>query len=228
MIVRSGVWAPVAASGGALVCAMAVAVWHFASTPHPLPESLRLNSAPSSSSAQPVPPSRPAPIAASGPRIDIARILPNGDVVVAGRAEPGARVALLDGGETLMETQADPQTGEFVFMPPRLGAGAHNLSLRSAPSVEGAKPMETAVQAFSIAPQVKATISASATPGPAVDPVKLAPAGGKAIIARGDTLWRISRDKLGRGALYPTIVQANSPKIRNPNLIYPTQTLVIP
>ena len=149
--------------------------------------------------------------------------------MVAGRAEPGARVALLDGGETLMETQADPQTGEFVFMPPRLGAGAHNLSLRSAPSsVEGAKPMETAVQAFSIAPQVKATISASATPGPAVDPVKLAPAGGKAIIARGDTLWRISRDKLGRGALYPTIVQANSPKIRNPNLIYPTQTLVIP
>lgn len=168
--------------------------------------------------------------------------------MVAGRAEPGARVALLDGGETLLETQAHPQTGEFVFMPPRLGAGAHNLSVRSAPSAEGGQPMETAVQAFSIAPQVRARTSASATsasttsaattsasatsanatPGPAVGPVKPATTGGKAIIARGDTLWRISRDKLGRGALYPTIVQANSPKIRNPNLIYPAQTLIIP
>ena len=149
--------------------------------------------------------------------------------MVAGRAEPGARVALLDGGETLMETQADPQTGEFVFMPPRLGAGAHNLSLRSAPSVEGSQPMETAVQAFSIAPQVKAVTSARAAPGgqPSIPSSRKRP-GGKAIIARGDTLWRISRDKLGRGALYPTIVQANSPKIRNPNLIYPAQTLVIP
>lgn len=152
--------------------------------------------------------------------------------MVAGRAEPGARVALLDGGEPLQEMQADPKTGEFVFMPPRLGAGAHNLSLRSMPSAEGAQPMETAVQAFSIAPQIRATTSATtsanARPGPAVDPVKPATAVGTAIIARGDTLWRISRDKLGRGALYPTIVQANSPKIRNPNLIYPAQTLVIP
>jgi nucleoid-associated protein YgaU len=213
---------------------MAVAGWHFASTPHQLPEALRLNSAPPSNSAPQVPaPSKPdpAPAAASGPRIDIARILPNGDVVVAGRAEPGARVALLDSGETVMETRADPETGEFVFVPPRLGAGAHNLSLRSAPSTEGAQPMETAVQAFSIAPQVKPASSLSARlPAAAVESAKpdAVAQGGKAIIARGDTLWRISRDKLGRGALYPTIVQANSPKIRNPNLIYPAQTLIIP
>jgi nucleoid-associated protein YgaU len=241
MIGRAGVWAPVAASGGALICAVAVAGWHFASTPRGgLPEILNtpVNSAPVSASAEPQAPAPsqppPAPVASFGPRVDVARIMPNGDVVVAGRAERGAKVALLDGGEVLMETQADPGSGEFVFLPPRLGPGAHNLSLRSATASDGTHPMESPVQAFSIAPQIKTSPSASATPSSpaASQPEPDAPArtehGGKTTIARGDTLWRISRDKLGRGALYPTIVQANSPKIRNPDLIYPHQTLVIP
>jgi nucleoid-associated protein YgaU len=160
--------------------------------------------------------------------------MPNGDVVVAGWAEPGARVALLDGGDTLQEIRADTATGEFVFLPPRLGAGAHQLSLRSMTSSDGAQTKETTIQTFSISPQIKTSNAGNLAPsGAAVDQAEPRALGrgassGKATIMRGDTLWRISRERLGRGSLFPTIYQANSTNIRDPNLIYPGQTLMMP
>ncbi len=242
MIIKSGMLAPVTASGGAIICAMALAGWWFArmpqsgpaATPRPL-ESLASHSSLEQRALSPDALGAVAPSAAlSGPRIDVARIMPNGDVVVAGRAEPGARVALLDGGDTLRETQADMVTGEFVFLPPRLGVGAHQLSLRSMTSSDGAQTKEIAIQTFSISPQIETSNAGNLAPsGAAVD--QAAPraldsvaSGGKATIMRGDTLWRISRERLGRGSLYPTIYQANSKNIRDPNLIYPGRTLMIP
>jgi nucleoid-associated protein YgaU len=163
-------------------------------------------------------------VAPSGPRVDVARISPNGDVVIAGRAEPGAKVALLDNGKAILDTQADPASGEFVLLPPRLDAGAHQLSLRSAAFSDGAQTTEVTVQSFTISPQIKVATVASPAPSAPAEP----PAAADATITRGDTLWRISRARLGRGSLYPTIVQANSTKIRNPDLIYPGDTLTIP
>ena len=242
MIIKSGVLAPVTASGGAIICAMALAGWWFArlpqsgpaATPRPL-ESLASHSSLEQPALSPDAHGAVAPSAASsGPRIDVARIMPNGDVVVAGWAEPGARIALLDGGDTLQETQADGATGEFVFLPPRLGAGAHQLSLRSMTSSDGAQTKETAIQTFSILPQIKTSNAGNLAPaGPAVDQEPRAfgrgASSGKATtIMQGDTLWRISRERLGRGSLYPTIYEANSKNIRDPNLIYPGRTLMIP
>jgi len=229
MIGKSGVWGSVTASGGAAICATTLAGWWLVQMPRPHPpETLR----PATNMASPArmeaqtPPSSPNAIAfaASAPseaspglQIDVTRILPNGDVVVAGRSEPGARVALLDNGETLLETQADPATGEFVILSPRLGIGAHSLSLRSAASSDPVQVAQRFIQAFSISPpEVKAPASA------------IAASSGNATIVRGDTLWRISRERLGRGALYPTIYQANSTIIHDPNLIYPGHTLTIP
>ncbi|WP_296707973.1 LysM peptidoglycan-binding domain-containing protein [Rhodoblastus sp.] len=154
---------------------------------------------------------------------------------MAGAAAPGAKVALLDAGEILLETQADPATGEFVLLPPRLGAGAHRLSLRGSTSSNKADIQERAMQAFSVAPQVKVS-NAPGLPPSGAAAVKTEPRAaeaaaaprGQATITRGDTLWRLSRDRLGRGALYPTIYQANSGKIRDPNRIYPDQILTIP
>ena len=48
------------------------------------------------------------------------------------------------------------------------------------------------------------------------------------VVSRGDSLWRISRITYGDGARYALVYQANRDRIRNPNLIYPGQTLVIP
>jgi len=69
----------------------------------------------------------PAPPAA--PRFDIVRIAPDGQAVIAGRAEPGAKVAIQDQGKTVGETQADSQ-GNWVFIPPvPLPPGPRQLTL---------------------------------------------------------------------------------------------------
>ena len=47
-------------------------------------------------------------------------------------------------------------------------------------------------------------------------------------VARGDSLWRLSRQSLGSGERYALIYKANQKQIRNPNLIYPGQILVVP
>lgn len=46
------------------------------------------------------------------------------------------------------------------------------------------------------------------------------------VVKRGDTLWGISKRFYGRGDFYHTIARDNN--IKNPNLIYPGQALVIP
>jgi nucleoid-associated protein YgaU len=54
------------------------------------------------------------------------------------------------------------------------------------------------------------------------------PAPQNVIIRRGDNLWTISRRLYGRGIRYSTIYEANNDQIRNPHLIYPGQTFVLP
>jgi nucleoid-associated protein YgaU len=49
-----------------------------------------------------------------------------------------------------------------------------------------------------------------------------------ATVSRGDSLWRISRLRLGKGTRYTVIYEANASQIRNPNLIYPGQIFVMP
>jgi nucleoid-associated protein YgaU len=56
------------------------------------------------------------PAAPAAPRFDIVRIEPDGQAVIAGRAAPGAKVAIQDQGKTVGETQADSQ-GNWVFIP---------------------------------------------------------------------------------------------------------------
>lgn len=78
--------------------------------------------------AEGVPSDAPPPIP---PTFDVVRIDPNGDTVMAGRAAPGAKVAVLDGGETLGIADADPR-GEWVYLPTSpLAPGPHELTLRS-------------------------------------------------------------------------------------------------
>jgi nucleoid-associated protein YgaU len=48
------------------------------------------------------------------------------------------------------------------------------------------------------------------------------------LVARGDSLWAISRRIYGDGARYARIFNANRDKIHNPDLIYPGQTFVLP
>ncbi|MFC0384831.1 LysM peptidoglycan-binding domain-containing protein [Muricoccus vinaceus] len=75
------------------------------------------------------PASAEAPRAA--PRFDVVRMGARGMVVVAGRAAPGAEVALHDGGREIGRARADSR-GEWVILPAEpLPSGARELSLRS-------------------------------------------------------------------------------------------------
>jgi len=47
-------------------------------------------------------------------------------------------------------------------------------------------------------------------------------------VKKGDNLWNISKKYYGTGTKWPTIANANKKIIKNPNLIYPGQVLVIP
>jgi nucleoid-associated protein YgaU len=75
--------------------------------------------------------------------------------------------------------------------------------------------------------RVPAATVASASPA---DVFNTAPtdASGSRVVSRGDSLWALSRVAYGDGARYAVIFNANREKIRNPNLIYPGQTVLVP
>lgn len=81
----------------------------------------------------PAPIQAAAPVAAPAgePSFDVVRIDAGGDAVIAGRALPGAKVVILDGGKELGEVVADGR-GEWVFLPPGpLASGSRELRLRA-------------------------------------------------------------------------------------------------
>ena len=145
-------------------------------------------SAPSAtSSATPpaaVPPATPSPappaVTVPVPTFDIARIGPDGRAVVAGRANPGAKIVLLDGGKEIARGEADAR-GEWVVVAqdPPLGAGQHEL--RVVQHIEGRAPVTSEQVVVAVVPEAPA---ASATPPAAGQPpreetlVMIAPPGG--------------------------------------------------
>jgi nucleoid-associated protein YgaU len=64
------------------------------------------------------------------PVFDIVRVEPTGELVVAGRAGGGAQITLMLDGKAWDQVKADA-TGQFAMTPPRISAGAHELSLRA-------------------------------------------------------------------------------------------------
>ena len=65
------------------------------------------------------------------PTFDVVRVTRDGNAVIAGRAEPGATVTVLDQGLPLGTVTADPN-GEWVLIPKKqLDAGARELSIKA-------------------------------------------------------------------------------------------------
>jgi nucleoid-associated protein YgaU len=65
------------------------------------------------------------------PSFDVVRVNPNGDTVVAGRAEKNAEVTLMDNGQAIGTATADGN-GQWVLLPnSAMAAGQHSLTLRT-------------------------------------------------------------------------------------------------
>jgi hypothetical protein len=118
------------------------------------------------------------------PTFDIARIGPDGRAVIAGRATPGAKVVLLNGGKEIAHVEAD-QRGEWVVIiqDAPLGGGQHEL--RVVQHIEGRAPVTSDQVVVAIVPEAPAPSqpSTGTSPRPGQTPreetlVMIAPPGG--------------------------------------------------
>ncbi|RQH09415.1 LysM peptidoglycan-binding domain-containing protein [Bradyrhizobium sp. RP6] len=147
-------------------------------------------------------------------------------VTIAEAAPPPARpapAAKQDAGQ-------EPKQAEKPDDKPDVVAALPSASprLASAPDRQAGRPRLTGAPKPKVLARAPAdTAVASASPA---DVLTAAPAqpGGSRVIARGDSLWALSRLAYGDGARYAVIFKANRDKINNPNLIYPGQTFVMP
>jgi nucleoid-associated protein YgaU len=127
---------------------------------------------------------------------------------------------------------ANPNTG----LPGQSALASGPTPTSPAPTGEQAQPAVAASPSASAQAQpMPANPSASAGPpagtvvaanGPTSNPI--VPEISTATVSHGDSLWRISRVRWGAGKRYTVIYEANAAQIRNPDLIYPGQVLVMP
>ena len=120
--------------------------------------------------AQPAAPGETQSAAATGdvavlPSFDVVRVNPSGDTVIAGRAQPGSEVTILDGKNVLGSVEADNR-GEWVFLPDAaLNPGEHSFTLES--TDKGAAKQESDTSVVVIVPEVAKDIAGRASDQPA-------------------------------------------------------------
>ena len=92
------------------------------------------------------------PVAAVPPSFDVVKIGPTGTAVIAGRAEPGAKVIVRDGEKAIGEVTAD-QRGEWVLLPAQpIGPGDRLLSAEASGPGAGVTVKSNETVALSISP----------------------------------------------------------------------------
>ena len=138
------------------------------------PAAAAASSAPSSATPPAATLTSPTPPAVAVPTFDIARIGPDGRAVIAGRATPGAKIVLLNGGKEIARGEADSR-GEWVVIvqDPPISAGQHEL--RVVQHIEGRAPVTSEQVVVAIVPDQPAGApppGAAVQPDPAGQPAK--------------------------------------------------------
>lgn len=125
----------------------------------------------------------PPPTAAvMAPSFDVARIDPDGRAVIAGRAAPGAKIVLLDGGKEIAHGETDAR-GEWVLLAqePPLAPGQHEL--RVVQHIEGRAPVTSEQVVVAVVPMPAASPASSKEE----TLVMIAPPGGAATLVQPPT-----------------------------------------
>ncbi len=138
-------------------------------------------------------------------------VLTKGDIILAGRVNPGADVRAYLSGALLGDTRADDKGAWVLRATRQIEPGAYELRLDQIAA-------DGKVIARVTAPFERASPEA----------VAQARRDGEIIIQPGDNLWNISRALYGRGTQYTVIYEANRNQIGNPNLIFPGQVFMTP
>jgi len=134
-----------------LLAATSALVFRGAGTPQSEPPQLP---AAAVTQSEPTAPARtPAPVP---PSFDVVKISPTGTAVIAGRAEPGAKVIVRDGDKAIGEVTAD-RRGEWVLIPDQpIGPGNRVLSAEASNGAGGAAVKSEETVALSINPTAPA------------------------------------------------------------------------
>lgn len=129
-------------------------------------------------------PAAAAPPVTRAPTFDVARIGTDGRAVIAGRAAPGAKIVLLDGGREIAKAEADAR-GEWVIIvqDPPLAVGQHEL--RVVQHIEGKAPLTSEQSVVAVVPEPP-TASAPAQPR-AETLVMISPPSGAATVVQPPT-----------------------------------------
>jgi hypothetical protein len=183
---------------------------------------------------------------AKGLRIASVEAMAGGGAFMSGQAPAGAPVRLYLNDSFVASVTAGPDGKWTVRIDQGMQPGAYNV--RADMIGPDGRPLGRVEAPFDLpvsmaaAPVAAAPVAAAPAPAsaPAQPPVvaqqKDEPVAGAAVVAelrtarveRGDSLWRISRTIYGEGLRYTQIYDANTNQIRNPNLIFPGQVLVVP
>ena len=183
--------------------------------------------------------------------VDAVDVEPSGILRVSGRARPGATVRLYL-NDRLISSAIAAADGRLNITIGKDVARASNDRIR----LDEVDPKSGSVQARAEVPlslpEDSTTASLPSAAGaagkangsPAAQRTALAAAGGSqdtvahagggepkmitVTVARGDSLWHISRRLLGGGTRYAVIYKANREQIRSPDLIYPGQVFLLP
>jgi len=145
-----------------------------------------------------------------------------GKVVSRAEVPFDAPIAVATAGPTPAPA-TQPITPPITAAPPSPPAAASAPPPATTPAVQPRDTAATSPRATAATPQSGTSIAANpSTANPVISEVATA------TVSRGDSLWRISRLRLGKGTRYTVIYEANASQIRNPNLIYPGQIFVMP
>ena len=181
--------------------------------------------------------------------VEAVDVEPNGKLHVSGRARPGAVVRLYlndsfiasatagDDGRLAITINEGVAPGKYRVRLDELASSSgkvrsraevpfdvpNTITTASIPTASPARPAAAAAREPRLAAADGTVLPDKPTPSTVVVP-KIA----TIKVSRGDSLWRLSRQALGGGERYAVIYKANREQIRNPNLIYPGQVLVLP
>ncbi len=133
----------------------------------------------------------------------------SGAVIFSGRAEPSRVVQLFINNQPLGQATSTEQ-GRWMMAPEaQIAPGVYQLLVIQLD--ESGRP------AYAIE-----------LPFERAHPDQVVLSDGKVIVQPGNSLWRIARRAYGSGAQYTVIYEANTDRIRDPDLIYPGQVFEVP
>ncbi|CAN0400470.1 unnamed protein product, partial [Phaeothamnion confervicola] len=131
-----------------------------------------------------------------------------GEVIVAGRGEPGSAVRLYVDNKPMGSVTVGPD-GRWQLKLDELATGSYTLRVDSlGPDGRVVARAETRFQ--------RDTMTAP-LPGQQI-----------VVVQPGNSLWRIARRVYGEGLRFTTIYEANRGQIGDPDLIYPGQVFALP